>query len=429
MKKTTTIFLMLLSFAAFAQTPNGLAPAGSTDPTMGGDLSGTVSNAQIVANAVGTAELSNGKITLAKIDTLTANRVLVTDGSGRPVDGTLSGILGLSGGVLSAIETDGSTTNELTTFTSSGSAPGSPKEGDIWHKTGTDSAFIRTSAPAWEFLAIRAGGGGGTSWILGGQNTTANASIGPNDAFRFSINTNGTARQNFSSDGRIFGGTVTDWIMSPTDSAALRVGANGWIHSTAFSRLVANGLVSLQANHSTGAVAMVAPDNTATAFSLGISGGQNAFVLNSTDGAEITTVGTSSTGAITNIKAPTLQVNGTLVSNSWQDGVWTPTLTNTTNVSASTAYQGQVLYIGKTVHFSGQVDIDPTTTGITVLGMSLPIATDFTQTQQAGGVGVALDGEVFKINASVANDNLTISFTATNTANNTFNFSGSYRIQ
>ncbi len=59
-------------------------------------------------------------------------------------------------------EVDGSVTNELVTFTSASSAPGLPKTGDIWHKSTTDSVFIRTSAPAWVFLAIRAGGGGGS---------------------------------------------------------------------------------------------------------------------------------------------------------------------------------------------------------------------------------------------------------------------------
>lgn len=42
---------------------------GGGDPTMGGDLSGTASNAQIVANAVGTTELAAGAVTAAKLGT------------------------------------------------------------------------------------------------------------------------------------------------------------------------------------------------------------------------------------------------------------------------------------------------------------------------------------------------------------------------
>jgi hypothetical protein len=43
--------------------------AGSSDPAMGGDLSGTASNAQIVANAVGPTELAANAVTDAKIAT------------------------------------------------------------------------------------------------------------------------------------------------------------------------------------------------------------------------------------------------------------------------------------------------------------------------------------------------------------------------
>lgn len=72
---------------------------------------------------------------------------------------------------------DPSTTNELTTFTSASSAPSSPKTGDIWHKSTTDSVFIRTAAPAWAFLAIRAAGA--TDPAMGGDltGTASNAQI------------------------------------------------------------------------------------------------------------------------------------------------------------------------------------------------------------------------------------------------------------
>src|SRR4051812_32805358 len=43
------------------------ANTGSPDPTMGGDLSGTASNAQIVAGAVGPTELATDAVTTVKI--------------------------------------------------------------------------------------------------------------------------------------------------------------------------------------------------------------------------------------------------------------------------------------------------------------------------------------------------------------------------
>lgn len=51
------------------------AVSGGGDPTVGGDLSGTASNAQIVANAVGTTELAANSVTAAKIANTT-----ITDG-------------------------------------------------------------------------------------------------------------------------------------------------------------------------------------------------------------------------------------------------------------------------------------------------------------------------------------------------------------
>jgi hypothetical protein len=82
-------------------------------------------------------------------------------------DGTMGGNSNIAVPTEAAVKAyadtkDGSVTNELVTFTSAGSAPGSPKVGDIWHKSTTDSVFIRTSVPSWVFLAIRAGGSAGT---------------------------------------------------------------------------------------------------------------------------------------------------------------------------------------------------------------------------------------------------------------------------
>ena len=45
------------------------------DPDVGGDLSGTASNAQIVANAVGTAEIANSAVTDAKIAGMSSSKL------------------------------------------------------------------------------------------------------------------------------------------------------------------------------------------------------------------------------------------------------------------------------------------------------------------------------------------------------------------
>ncbi len=49
------------------KVPVAQLPTAATDPTMGGDLSGTASNAQLVASAVGTTELAANAVTTGKI--------------------------------------------------------------------------------------------------------------------------------------------------------------------------------------------------------------------------------------------------------------------------------------------------------------------------------------------------------------------------
>lgn len=122
-------------------------------------------------------------------------------------------------------------------------------------------------------------------------------------------------------------------------------------------------------------------------------------------------------------------VNGTTQSVITSSGTWTPTLTNTTNVAASTAYACQYLRVGSTVNFSGKFSLDATSTGDTVLGMSIPIPSAFSQEYHAGGVAashaVQQSAAIF---ADATNDRLTIRLTITDTTNRDWFFSGSYQI-
>jgi len=60
------------------------APTGGADPTLGGDLTGTASNAQIAANAVGTTEIETNAVTAAKIldNTITEPKLAVSNAPG-----------------------------------------------------------------------------------------------------------------------------------------------------------------------------------------------------------------------------------------------------------------------------------------------------------------------------------------------------------
>lgn len=70
-----------------------------------------------------------------------------------------------------------------------------------------------------------------------------------------------------------------------------------------------------------------------------------------------------------------------------RSGIYTPTLTNVTNITASTAYQCQYFVAGQEVTVIGKVDIDLTANGAYELGISLPIPSEFTTEQQLAGIG------------------------------------------
>lgn len=64
---------------------------------------------------------------------------------------------------------------------------------------------------------------------------------------------------------------------------------------------------------------------------------------------------------------------------------WTPSLTNTTNISSSVAHPCQYIRIGNRVICFGVVEINPTGAGACVLKMTLPIASNFVNTEDADG--------------------------------------------
>lgn len=72
-------------------------------------------------------------------------------------------------------------------------------------------------------------------------------------------------------------------------------------------------------------------------------------------------------------------------------GTYTPTLTNVTNLDSSTAYSCQYLRVGSTVTVSGRVDVNPTAaaSALTQLGISLPIASNIANTNECGGTAIA----------------------------------------
>lgn len=111
-------------------------------------------------------------------------------------------------------------------------------------------------------------------------------------------------------------------------------------------------------------------------------------------------------------------------------GTYTPTLTNTTNVAASTSYEWQYMRVGNTVTASGPVDVDPTAAGQVVLGISLPIASNLGADEDCSGVAFAraVAGQGGAIYADAANNRATLEWVAVDTANRKMNCVMTYQV-
>ncbi len=117
-----------------------------------------------------------------------------------------------------------------------------------------------------------------------------------------------------------------------------------------------------------------------------------------------------------------------LIAAGFAASTYTPTLTNVTNLAASTAYQCQYLQIGNTILVSGKVDVDPTAAAATELGISLPVASNFGATEDCAGTGAWLAvQQSAAILADTANDRASMQWLASDLANRSVYFSFAYQ--
>jgi hypothetical protein len=109
-------------------------------------------------------------------------------------------------------------------------------------------------------------------------------------------------------------------------------------------------------------------------------------------------------------------------------GTYTPTLTNVTNVDASTSQVSSYMRVGNVVTVCGSVNIDPTAAGSTEIRMSIPVASDFTAAHQAGGTFNDVTNQGGGIFAAPSTDDVRLIFTASSVVNTSFYFSFTYRV-
>lgn len=112
-------------------------------------------------------------------------------------------------------------------------------------------------------------------------------------------------------------------------------------------------------------------------------------------------------------------------------GLYTPTITNVTNLTSSAAYVCQYSRKGSVVTVSGKVDMNPTSAANTALGISLPIPSVFTLQNDLGGVAFspAVAGMGAGIFADTANARAQLQFIDVTTGNNGWYFTFTYNIK
>lgn len=114
-------------------------------------------------------------------------------------------------------------------------------------------------------------------------------------------------------------------------------------------------------------------------------------------------------------------------------GTWTPTLTGVTNISSTESFQCSYVRIKDYVMFDGLFRAAKTATGAvagTSLGISLPIASNFTNALDAHGVFMTNgQTEGGSIESDATNDRLSAVWTANVTTNRFYRFTGGYFIK
>ena len=144
----------------------------------------------------------------------------------------------------------------------------------------------------------------------------------------------------------------------------------------------------------------------------------------------------SSVGASAGSSVRVASVSGTAVSLEFGGVIVgttsTPTLTNVANVAASTAYKGQYMRTGETVTFSFKVDIDPTLAATsTQLGVSIPVASNFTADNNASGTCFAsgIAGLGAAVLADATNDRLQVQYISSDVTNQPMYCTATYVVQ
>jgi hypothetical protein len=146
--------------------------------------------------------------------------------------------------------------------------------------------------------------------------------------------------------------------------------------------------------------------------------GNLAVTGTSSLGGAVTLTGNATITGTVNITGA-IQADSIVNDTGLASGTYTPTLTTEINASAATVPFGpfQYMRVGNIVTVSGFVQVDAVATGLTTVGISLPIASNIADFGDCGGSCTSSVNDGGTIQADATNDRVTLVYTTATTAN------------
>ncbi len=110
-------------------------------------------------------------------------------------------------------------------------------------------------------------------------------------------------------------------------------------------------------------------------------------------------------------------------------GTFTPTISNTANISTNTARTAQWIRVGNVVTFSGNVSISTTSTSISAnFDISLPITSSFSTIYQAGGAGGMYNNTPIQVRSNNGSNTALVVFISNSTSTSDLSYTIQYEI-